>query len=274
MWQAVFVLVAFAGCGRFGFAPAGGAGGDALREDGPAPDVATVAIPASGVFAIATSEMRRTLAASASPAGVFTFSTWYRSSDVGDILLGTGISATQHTLIGASSNVSPGLPVFQHQEGGTFHLTGPDQRPWPFVDTWVHLVVAVDVRAPTIDGRVRWWVNGEPQANYLGPYAELPQDQALYLGQPILHTFGNKHIGSFDWIGSLADTYLIWGHALDASAFVTTVAPGVVRSIAYTGPVTPESVHFTYEVPGANTFPGQPSWMATSVVPSTVDVPY
>ena len=77
-------------------------------------------------------------------------------------------------------------------------------------------------------------------------------------------------------MGSLANTYVIWGHAVEASAFVT-LHTGAPRSIAYSGPVEPESVHFTYADAGnlgRNSFVGQPDWVATEVTSITTDMPY
>jgi hypothetical protein len=258
---------ALVGCGRSHF--------DAVPQ---ATDVFVdhgIAIRAAGVFD-GTAALRRTLATSTSRT-TMTISTWYKSSDVGTLILDAGISAMQQTYLTSATTSSPaiGTPVLVHQETATFYGALPDYgtAPFPYAGQWVHFVCAVDLTQPLQADRARWWINGEPQVVIEGTRIPFPQDLEMYFGDTIDHTFGSKYDGGFPWTGSLAETYVIWGYALDASAFVS-LPPEGLRSIAYTGPVTPESLYFDYAVPGQNQLSGQPDWTPTAVTTNTSDLPY
>ncbi len=94
-----------------------------------------------------------------------------------------------------------------------------------------------------------------------------------FLGGSHRHTLGNKWLGDFDWLGALAETYLLWGVALTPSEFVIDTPAGL-RSVDYQGPVTPGSIHFDWQMPGQNRFLNEPDWSATNVAVSEVDLPY
>jgi hypothetical protein len=236
----------------------------------PADAVAIAPIPGAGVWSSDGSELRRGLVTSVSRQ-TFTFATWYRSDETGAMLLGSGVASNRQTFLWAGSD--SGAPFFQHQDGDTY-AAGVDT--WPHLGQWVHLVIAVDLTDPLADRRVRYWVNGEPDATASAGGMTFPMGLDLFTGATVQHTLGNKHDGAFDWTGSLANTYLIFGHALEPSHFITTISPGTVRSIEYTGPVTAESVHFDYagDEAGANAFPGQPDWDTQQVSIVTDDLPY
>ena len=269
-WILALGLIA---CGRVGFAELGDdARVDSSRDATP---VEIVPITSAGYWQ-PVAELRRTLAVSVSRTKL-TFSSWYKSSDIGTMPVCAGTTPSEQTFIWSDLDDPPGMPMFQHvgnSIGPNYSLTNP----WPYAGQWVHLVVSVDTDQPVLGERVRWWINGERVATKLGSSgSDIAVGQQLYLGDTVVHTIGNKWTGSFEWSGWLAETYLIWGHALDASAFVTVLAPAVVRSIRYTGPIEPESVYFKYPAGGSggdNAFSGQPDWAATSMSHAFVDLPY
>jgi hypothetical protein len=276
----VIAVLACAGgaCGRVGFSASGSdaAGSDdATALDAMAIDAAPPmikAIAASGAWSSGASQLRRRLAMSSDPSA-FTFATWYKSGNTGTMLLCAGVSASDQTFVWAG-NVG-GRPFLQHEDAtiniGVAPLLGGGA--WPYLDTWVHLVIAVDMTQVDPARRVRWWIDGveRPIESQGGT---MPQDHPLHVGDAgVVHTIGNKWSGGFDWTGLLAETYLVLGHALDASAFVAITEDGV-RSIVYTGPVDAESVYFEYATAdaGKNSF-AEGDWAATAVGSSS-DVPY
>lgn len=267
------LVVVLAACGRIDFDAVGDGGQTDSMVD--AKPVQIIAIQSAGVWTVAASELRRTLATSVSNT-TFTFSSWYKSTNAGTMLFCAGVSPSEQTFIWTDVNDATGEPYFQHVGS----LSGPDYRPattWPYLGQWVHLVISVDTTQAIADDRVRWWVNGTRMVTRVADMGvPFPLDQPLYLGTAILHTLGNKFDGGFPWTGELAETYVIWGHALDASEFVTVVGPDTVRSIVYTGPVEPESLYFSYPAanPGQNGFAAQPSWTATSMMTTATGLPY
>lgn len=273
----VLAILVAAGCGRFGFGgeAVDAPGEDAAMTDAVAPDASSVTVvPIAGAAVWTTSDtLQRTLATSNPNPGVFTIATWYRSANLGAMPFGSGISHNRQTFIWASQ--SSGRPVFEHQEADLDFANAPTFSNWPYLDQWVHLVVAVDVTTAVAAERVRWWVNGVAMATDDAGGTAFTQDLDLYFGDAIVHTIGNKHDGAFDWTGALAQTYLIFGHALNASAFVAEVG-GQLRSIAYTGPVTPESAYFAYapaQPAGTNSFAGRPDWTTTALSIATTNLP-
>lgn len=264
------------GCGRLGYdETARDDGGttviDAGGIDGTAgADAATVfsPIPGAGVWTVAQSEIQRTLATSVSTS-VFTFSTWYKSTDIGTMILNAGSGLTEHTYVWAGTTT--GRPFFE-RHGTSGNFAAAPELTWAYSGVWVHLVLAVDMTQIDSAARVRWWINGVPQV----VTSDFPQDLPLHLGDTLPHSLGNKYEGSFPWTGSLAETYIIWGVALDPSAFITIIGPDEVRSIPYTGPITAESAHFDYatDAVGSNGFSGQPDWTDNLVTRSTTDLPY
>ena len=276
------VLICAMGCGRLGFtAPQAADGalaldaGDALALDAgdaavPGADApAAIAITHAGQWASA-SQLSRTLATSTSRS-VFTLATWYRSTAQNQMVMCAGVTAQRQSFVWASQN--DGTVLFQHQEGSSSWATIPDAQPWPYLGTWIHLVLSVDLTQADVAQRVRWWIDGVAQTTHTGGAPDWVQGQQLYLGDTVLHTIGNKFDGAFDWSGALAETYVIWGRALDPSYFIVGTG-AATRSIAYTGPVTPESVHFDYAVAGANGFAGEPDWTATQITTVTTGLPY
>jgi hypothetical protein len=279
---ASFVVVA--ACGRHGFESAasdaidldaidpdadGPSAGDDAQVDAPP---AIKAIAASGAWSSGASELRRRPAMSSNPSE-FTFATWYKSSNTGTMMMCAGTTSSSQTFLWAGT--TGGRPFFQHQDASIFIGVAPSfgGALWPYLGTWVHLVVAVDVTQADPAMRVRWWIDGIERTTEMQG-GVLPQDHALHIGDAVVHVIGNKWEGGFDWTGSLAETYLILGHALDASAFVTSTPSGV-RSIVYVGPIETESAYFEYATAnaGTNSFAGQPSWTANSLTTSS-DVPY
>lgn len=257
-------------CGRLQFDQRTAGADDALTPDTlDAPT--TITIRAAGVWG-ASSDLRRTLATGGWQAK-FTLATWYKSSSYGNLMFDAGIAANQHTevLIG----LTDGVPSLDQQEMSIYYEGGPDYggSPFPYVDTWVHLVVAFDATAVNQADRVRWWVNGQSMSITSGPRMPFPENVLSYFGSSISHALGCKHDGAYHWSGSLAETYMVWGHALDASSFVVMTSTGL-RSIAYSGPVTTESVYFNYEIAGQNQFAGQPDWAVNAVTNNLVDLPY
>lgn len=279
--HAALVLAALAttACGRFGFdRETRDVGvGDAFGDMRPDPDVATVAVvPITGAGTwTAAGTLRRTLATTNPSPGVFTVATWYRSDNFGAMPFSSGIAADRQTFLWASELTA--RPVFEHQEADAFYASTPTYAMWPHVGVWVHLVVAVELAAPVESERVRWWVNGVPQPTDTGGGLGFPQDLDVYFGDPVMHAIGNKFDGAFDWTGQLAQTYIIFGHALEATAFVADVGGGALRSIAYAGPITPESVYFAYDPAqpaGTNGFAGNPDWGATAMTIANTGLPY
>ena len=269
----VVVLAAYAtlaGCGRSHF--------DALPDGSQeAPDALPdhgIAIRASGSF-IGIAELRRVLPTPTSRTRM-TVATWYKSSDVGTLWFDAGPAIDRQSYFSGTMTSAPtlGTPILVHQETTTEYAAVPDYgaTPWPFSAQWAHVVCSIDLTQTTQVDRVRWWVNGELQPVTEGIRLPYPQDLQLYFGDALPHTFGNKYDGSFDWEGSLAETYVIWDYALDAAAFVAQTQQGL-QSIQYTGPITTESLYFNYEVPGQNLLLGQPDWTATGVT-SNSDLPY
>lgn len=244
--------------------------------DAGTPDASPPVVPLAGVgvWRQTTSELKRTLATSVSRT-TFTFATWYKTSDLGTMLLCAGVAQDRQSFVW--SGTSEGTPFFQHGAPGMDFAAGPHLVPWPYRGKWVHLVLSVDLTRASEAQRVRWFADGAETALTSGSASPFPQSLQLYLGDKVVHTLGNKYEGSFDWTGSLADTYLVWGHALEPSSFVAVLSPGIVRSIVYSGPVTAESVHFEYSPSagaGHNSFAGQPNWSATAVTLSSADLPY
>jgi hypothetical protein len=259
------------GCGRAHFdVLADSSNDDVMGPDAPAP----LAIRTIGVWPTApTDNLSRTLATSTSRVK-FTFASWYKSSTSGNVLFDAGVASTRHAeIVVGGTDAVPSLD--QQEMTGEWYEGGPDfgGAQFPYVDSWVHLVVALDTTQVNQADRVRWWIDGQPMSVSSGVRMPFPQDWQMYFGDTIMHVLGNKYDGAFHWSGSLAETYIIWGEALDPSAFVTMTADGL-RSIAYTGPVTAESVYFDYAVPGQNLMPGQPDWTNTGVLSSTTYLPY
>ena len=273
------MLICAAGCGRIGFGDARTATHDgAVATDGaPTLDAvpsdaapAAIAIAHVGVWSAPASQLSRTLATSTSRQ-TFTFASWYKASAIAEMLMCAGISSQQQSFLWADQ--SDGTIVFQHQEGGSAWAGFPEAQPWPYLGVWIHLVLSVDLTQPAVDQRVRWWIDGIPHVVNSGTDPNFVQGQQLYLGDAVLHTIGNKFDGSYNWTGELAETYLIWGHALEPAAFIVG-SGAATRSIAYAGPIEAESVYFDYATPGKNGLAGQPDWTATQLTASTTDLPY
>lgn len=276
------------GCGRLGFgerppitgddasaaadvaAPRDGAPDGSLADAALVDAVAPIPIGHTGQWTVTASQLAHTPAAVTSRQ-IFTIATWYRSTNIAEMLLCAGISAQQQTFLWA--DMTDGKVLLQHQEIANQYVAAPGMQAWAYHNLWVHLVVAVDLTQAAPDARVRWWLDGVPQIIDPDTTPGFAQGQEVYLGDTALHTIGNKYDGSYNWTGALAETYIIWGHALDPSSFITGTG-AATRSIAYTGPVTPESVYFDYAVPGVNGFAGQPSWDATQISTSVSDLPY
>lgn len=188
-------------------------------------------------------------------------------------MLGAGVTESEQSFLWASS--MDGRLFFQHQSSQSSYVAAPDAgEPWPYSGQWVHIVIAVDLDKPTLEERVRYFVNGVHTAN-LEFETPFPQSLDLYLGGAVQHSLGNKHDGAFDWTGNLAETYIIWGVSIGASAFVRRDHNEELRSIQYTGPVTSESVYFNYALSetGTNAFTGQPDW-TSSYVGRSDSLPY
>ncbi|MFN0245320.1 MAG: hypothetical protein ACKV2T_00345 [Kofleriaceae bacterium] len=227
-------------------------------------------IIASGVWT-ATSDLRRTLATSTSTT-TFTFATWYKSSWMGAMVLNAGVTAQRHTFAWNSQN--DGRIGFQHQvDAAQYAAFPPLTTAWPYLGMWVHVQIAVDTTQPALGDRVRIWFDGVAQILDNTGALDLLQDQALYLGDTVMHAFGRKWDGAFSWTGALAETYVIWGHALAPDSFIELTTVGL-RSMVYAGPVTSESVYFDYQTPGENRFFGQPDWTAAGITSNTTDLPY
>lgn len=268
------VLALVVGCGRVDFAVTTSpsiddAAGDAVVDAATAFDASPVAIAQSGVFG-AASVLKRVLTVDADRTQ-FTFASWYKSDAIGEMLLCAGATAQEQSFVWAA--MTDGRLVFQHQQDSVMMADAPTEA-WAYASTWVHVVISVDTAQADVADRVRIWFDGAPQVVDPGTLVDIAQDQQLYLGASgIEHTLGSKFDGGFHWTGKLADTYLIFGHALDPSVFIVGTGAGV-RSIAYTGPIDNESVHFDYAVSGANVFSGLPSWTAAQVASDPNDVPY
>ena len=252
------VLVILTACGRFGFdaeSSSDAAADDAAVIDA-APDAAVTikAIASSGAFT-APSELRRALAVT-EDRRVLTIATWYRSPNLAQMLFCAGIAANQQSFLWAAT--TDGKIGLEHQQAGIGYAAYPAQA-WTHLDQWVHLVIAIDTNQVDPAMRVRLWQDGVEVATSPLNGMVFAQNLDLHFGTAgTVHTFGNKFTGNFDWSGSLAETYLVWGHALDASYFVTQTAMGL-RSIVYTGPVTPESVYFDTRCPGTTASPVSPT---------------
>ncbi len=231
-----------------------------------------IPVAGSGIWQ-SNSEIERTLTTSTSTRS-FTFASWYMSSDKGSMLLGAGVGQSEQSFIWAGTG--EGELFFQHgSAAGDYWVNADVAGVWPFLGQWVHIVVAVDLDKPTMAERVRFFINGEPRPNEVSS-PEFPQGLDIYLGDTIKHTIGNKFSGGFDWTGVLAETYLIWGASIDASAFVRMNNQNQLRSIAYTGNVSTDSVYFNYALPeaGTNGFIGLPNWTSSNLSTSTTTLPY
>jgi hypothetical protein len=270
--RTVALACALLGCGRAHFDVLGDGGATITPDVLPA---SGIRIQASGVFNNA-GELRRQLAA-ATGRTKMTFATWFKTADLGNMIFSAGAAVDQQTYFAAAYVYHPssGSPELVQQEVPTHYGATADYgaAPYPYANQWSHIVCAIDVTQPAEADRVRWWVNGDEQPVSPGNIVAYPQNMLLYFGAAVDHTFGNKFTGGYDWPGSLAETYVIWDQALDASAFVAQTQAGL-QSIMYTGPVTPESLYFDYVVPGQNLLPGQPDWTNTGVASSTTDLPY
>jgi len=249
-------------------------GGCHLGNDDDCP-VEAIDIPAAGFWHASSSELERKPGTSVSQT-TFTYATWYKSTTEEAIHFGSGVGSSNHTFFWAGS--SDGRLMFQHQSGGSSVVAAPDLGvDWPYLDVWVHLVFALDSTQALPEERARWWINGVEYPVTDLSTNPVSQDFTSHFGSEVTHAIGNKWSGGFNWRGLLAQTFIIWGHALEASAFITLEAPdapGEVRSIIYRGPVTAESVYFDYTVPGTNGFAAQPDWNNTNVDTKTNDLPY
>jgi len=200
-----------------------------------------------------------------------TFATWINTTTARAILLGAGETDSDQSFLWLGDS---GSLFLQH---GTIDGPSHSSGITPGVDdegTWKHLVVVMDLAAEAPEQRVRFWVDGIRQPTGPGMAGHYPTElPGFFLGGPHRHALGNKWQGAFDWIGRLAETYLIWGEALDPTYF--SVGRGAeARSITYRGPITAGSLYFDYVNPGENRFDGQPGWNVTNVMSDASSLPY
>ena len=155
-----------------------------------------IPIAARGEFATPGSELRRTLAV-AIGRPVFTIATWYKSPIVGAMLVNAGITASTQTYFWADGDQILGRLIFTHQDlTSTQYSSVPDLGidPWPYIDVWVHYVIAVDLTDPDPVRRIRYWIDGIERTVVPDVGRQPPQfNQPIYLGDAIVHTFGNKY---------------------------------------------------------------------------------
>jgi len=158
---------------------------------------------------------------SASNRKTWTFSTWLKSTDPANGSYQTFFSTNN------SSNYSlNGTYLWLYTTGelglsigsGTYYLKTTAKFRDPIC--WYHVVGYVDTTQGTASDRVKLYVNGEEQTDFIN--ATYPtQDYNTQINNTTQHTVGARRYSSIDtyFNGYLAETNFIDGQALDASYF-------------------------------------------------------
>ena len=173
---------------------------------------------------MASTYLTRTFSSSGTSDKIWTWSSWIKRSEVtGEAAIFTaGSSARDFIRFEASTTIGALRVRFSN---GSADVT--TNRRFRDVNSWYHLVVAVDTTQATASNRIKIYINGVQETSFSS--SSYPsQNYVTKIGGGYVHNIGNdseQTVPYFD--GSMSHVHFIDGTAYDASAFGQYDANGV-----------------------------------------------
>ena len=211
----------------------------------------------------------------------YTFSTWVKRSAFGGTgqVLFVGGAGTSYAFTFDGSGVVGSNPdsllLVSSNSGGTVRV----QSKQYFLDPtqWQHVLLAVDTTQATAADRVKIYVNGNELSYIYMTYPALNADTGINTASA--HRIGSWGPGSINFLGYMADTYLIDGQALAPSSFGQENARGAWVPKAYSGTYGTNGIFLNFTNSGAygvDSSGNGNTWTAngfTAGVDQTIDTP-